>query len=168
MSKLVYLSLGSNLGDREENIAGAISMLKNYSENTIIKSASLYETKPLYNEKQPDFLNTVVELETTFKPTDLLGIIKDIENLLGRPKKHNKNEPRTIDIDILTFGDVYLETEDLKIPHQGIPYRKFVLIPFSEIAPDYFISEWKVSVETLLKQCPDKSLVTKYLAETMV
>lgn len=73
-----------------------------------------------------------------------------------------KNGPRTIDIDILTFGDSFLETEELTIPHPGIPYRRFVLVPFNELAPNYIIPGWKITVKELLKQCPDKSVVNKY------
>jgi len=162
MSDKIYLSLGSNIGDREANLAGAITILGNYPENSEFKSASFYNSEPLFNTDQPEFLNTVVELNTTFTPFEFLDEIKNIERLLGRPSKREKNGPRTIDIDILTFGDSFLETEELTIPHPGIPYRRFVLVPFNELAPNYIIPGWKITVKELLKQCPDKSVVNKY------
>ena len=162
MSNLIYLSLGSNLGNREENIASAIAILGNYRKNTIVKNSSFYETEPLYDKEQPYFLNTVTELKTGFKPFELLDIISKTENMLGRPELRKKCESRTLDIDILTFGDTYLETDELFIPHPGIPLRKFVLIPFAEIAPNFILPKWKISVNKMLEQCSDNSEVVKY------
>jgi 2-amino-4-hydroxy-6-hydroxymethyldihydropteridine diphosphokinase len=166
MNETIYLSLGSNIGDREANLAGAITILGNHQKNSEFKSASFYSSEPLYNTDQPEFLNTVVKLNTTFIPFEFLDEIKNIERLLGRPIKHKKYEPRTIDIDILTFGDSFLETEELKIPHPGIPYRRFVLVPFNELAPNYIIPGWKISVKELLNRCKDKSKVLKHSIES--
>lgn len=166
MSDKIYLSLGSNIGDREANLAGAITILGNYQENSKFKSASFYNSEPLFYTDQPEFLNTVVELNTTFTPFEFLDEIKNIERLLGRSSKREKNEPRTIDIDILTFGDSFLETEELTIPHPGIPYRRFVLVPFNELAPNYIIPGWKISVKELLNRCTDNSKVLKHTIES--
>ena len=103
MNELVYLSLGSNIGDREANLAGAITILEEYPENNNLRSASFYSSDPLFDTDQPEFLNTVVEINTTFTPFEFLDEIKNIERLLGRPTNHKKNAPRTIDIDILTW-----------------------------------------------------------------
>jgi len=162
MNDLIYLSLGSNIGDREANLAGAITILGEYVENTNLKSASFYNSEPLFNVDQPEFLNTVVELITTFTPFEFLDEIKNVERLLGRPNNHKKNEPRTIDIDILTFGDSVLETNELTIPHPGIPHRRFVLVPFNELAPNYIVSGWKTTVKELLNHCTDNSKVLKH------
>ena len=166
MNEKIYLSLGSNIGDREANLAGAITILSNYQENSELKSASFYSSEPLFKTDQPEFLNTVVKLNTTFTPFEFLDEIKNIEKLLGRPSKHEKNAPRIIDIDILTFGDSFLETEELTIPHPGIPYRRFVLVPFNELAPNYIIAGWKISVKELLNRCMDKSKVLKHTIES--
>ena len=118
------------------------------------------------NTDQPEFLNTVVEINTTFTPFRLLDVIKNIERLLGRPTEHKKNAPRTIDIDIFTFGDAFLETEELTIPHPGIPYRRFVLVPFNELAPNYIVPGWNITINELLSLCTDTSKVLKHTIES--
>ena len=162
MSEQIFLSIGSNIGGREANLAGAITILGNYQENEGLRSASFYNSEPLFISDQPEFLNTVVELNTTFTPFEFLDEIQNVERLLGRPNNHKKNEPRTIDIDILTFGDSVLETNELTIPHPGIPYRRFVLVPFNELAPNYIVPRWKTTVKELLNHCTDKSKVLKH------
>lgn len=166
MSDLAYLSLGSNIGDREANLASAISALSTVNEILNIKSASFYETEPLYLNEQPPFLNTVVELITDLDPFELLDATKHVEKIMGRSAVREKNEPRTLDIDILAVGDSLIETGELTIPHPGIPERKFVLVPFAELAPEFILPKWNVSVRTLLKLCPDKSEVRKHIIET--
>ena len=99
-------------------------------------------------------------------PFEFLDEIKNIERLLGRPSKHEKNAPRIIDIDILTFGDSFLETEELTIPHPGIPFRRFVLVPFNELASNYIIPGWKISIKELLNRCSDKSIILKHIIES--
>ncbi|MEE9189933.1 MAG: 2-amino-4-hydroxy-6-hydroxymethyldihydropteridine diphosphokinase [Candidatus Neomarinimicrobiota bacterium] len=162
MSKLAYLSLGSNIGDRETNLVSAITILGNYAEIENIKSATFYETEPLYNTDQPSFLNTVISLETSFTPFQLLDAVRDTETLLGRPKDREKNDPRSIDIDILCFDDVFIETEELTIPHPDLHNRRFVLTPFEELAPNFVIKRLKMSVRDLLKICQDRSKIRKH------
>ncbi|NHZ86946.1 MAG: 2-amino-4-hydroxy-6-hydroxymethyldihydropteridine diphosphokinase [Planctomycetia bacterium] len=166
MSDKIYLSLGSNIGDREANLAGAITILGNYQENSELRSASFYSSEPLFNTEQPVFLNTVVELTTTFTPFEFLDEIKNIERLLGRPSKHERNTPRIIDIDILIFGESFLETAELTIPHPGIPYRRFVLVPLNELVPNYIIPGWNISIKELLNRCTDQSKVLKHTIES--
>ena len=101
MYELVILSLGSNLGDREENLAAAITLLGTFNGVKNIKSASFYESEPLYNTNQPNFLNTIISCDSSLNPFDFLDKIKHIEFTLGRPKERDKNQPRIIDIDIL-------------------------------------------------------------------
>lgn len=160
---IVYLSLGSNIGDREANIAGAITVLGEYHENSNLRSASFYNSEPLFNTDQPEFLNTVVELTSSFTPFEFLDELKNVERLLGRVEKREKNSPRTIDIDILTYGDSFLETEELTIPHPGIPFRRFVLVPFCELAPNFNVPGWKKSIKELLDICSDNSIVQKHI-----
>ena len=165
-SEIVFLSLGSNLGDRESNLAQAtIALSINYQISDII-SSSYYESDPLYNEDQPLFLNSILKFSTTLKPFDILDITQKVEKMLGRSQKKEKNQPRIIDIDILFHGDAVLETEDLSIPHPMISLRKFILIPFAEIEPDFEIPHSNLTINDLINNCPDSSRVVKHHMDT--
>ena len=158
----VFLSLGSNLGDRESNLAqAAIALSINYQISDIV-SSSYYESEPLYNRDQPFFLNSILQFSTTLKPFDVLDLTQKVEKMLGRSKTKKKNQPRIIDIDILFHGDAVLETEKLVIPHPMISLRKFVLLPFAELAPKFNIPHTNLVINDLLENCPDKSFVKKY------
>ena len=128
----IYLSLGSNLGDRMDNLAQAVDRLS--QKLTLKKLSSVYETKPLYIKEQPLFLNTVLSANTRLAPFKLLSFIKGIESELGRQPSF-RNAPRLIDIDILFYGDQIIDTLELTIPHPRITERAFVLVPLAEIAP---------------------------------
>jgi len=154
-----YLSLGSNVGDRESNIAQATTALGIYDGINNIESSSLYLTEPLYNLEQEYFINTVIGIDTFLNPFALLDSVKKIEIMLGRKNIKKKNMPRIIDIDILVHGDSIIETSELVIPHPFISQRKFVLIPFDEIAPDYKIPLLNSSIHELLVNCKDESSV---------
>lgn len=161
----VYLSIGSNIGDRESNIASSIVMLGSYIEISKIRSSSFYKTEPLYNENQSSFLNIVLELETTLTAFQLLDKIREIEKMLGREEKRQKNQPRTIDIDIIIFKDSFIDTPTLQIPHPGALLRKFVLIPLAELVPDEIFPKTNIKIVDLLKKCPDTSVVQKYIID---
>lgn len=165
MSDTIYLSLGSNLGDKESNIASCIAMLGAYVENTNIRTSSFYISEPLYNTNQPSFINIIVELKTTFTPFQFLDKIHDIEKMLGRKIDREKNAPRTIDIDIVLFGDAFMETAELTIPHSHALFRKFVLVPLAELVPDKIFPGTKHKMIDLLEKCPDTSTVDKYLID---
>ena len=165
MPELAVLGLGSNLGDRESNLAAAITSLGIYNDISDINSASFYESEPLYETNQPEFLNTVISCNTEFSAFQLLDAVQHTELLLGRPKKREKNQPRIIDIDILCYGDSYIETEELVIPHPDIINRKFVLVPFCELMPDYKIEKIGKTISELLNLCPDQSQVVKHVME---
>ena len=154
-----FLSLGSNTGDRESSIAQAITALEISQGVENVTSASFYLAEPLYNKDQEYFINTVVELDTIIKPFEFLDLTKNIEFMLGRKKRKEKNMPRMIEIDILVHGDSVMETEELVIPHPSMIHRKFVLIPFDEIASDYKIPLINLSVHELLVNCQDQSFV---------
>ncbi len=160
-----FLSFGSNLGDRESNLAGAITALSTYHELKSLASSSFYESAPMFNTDQPKFLNTVVSYETEFSAFELFDACRNVETLLGRPMEREKNAPRIIDIDILTYGNVFIETEQLTIPHPDLANRKFVLLPWTELAPDAVIPILNVSVTKLLSRCPDTSNVLKHVME---
>ncbi len=158
----VYLSLGSNLGDRESNLAQAtIALSINYQISEIV-SSSYYESEPLYNKDQPLFLNSILQFSTTLKPFDILDITQKVEKMLGKSEEKEKNQPRIIDIDILFHGDAVIETEKLVIPHPMLSLRKFVLIPFVELAPEFKIPHTNLKINDLLEHCPDNSIVKKY------
>ncbi|MCJ7665892.1 MAG: 2-amino-4-hydroxy-6-hydroxymethyldihydropteridine diphosphokinase [Actinobacteria bacterium] len=135
---VVYLSLGSNMGHRKVNLKKALKLLDNDPGITIIKTSSVYETEPMYVKDQQSFYNLVAKasIQSSIGPFELLGSIKRIEYEIGRKKSGIRYGPRSIDIDILYFGDEKIESEILEIPHPKISERKFVLLPLSEIAPD--------------------------------
>ncbi|MDP2642632.1 MAG: 2-amino-4-hydroxy-6-hydroxymethyldihydropteridine diphosphokinase [Candidatus Peregrinibacteria bacterium] len=125
-----YLSLGSNLGDRDDFLKKAISAIKKTEK--IIKKSKIYETSPVGHKDQGDFLNMVIKIETLLTPQKLLEKLMEIEKKLGRERRI-KNGPRTIDIDILTFGNTIVDEPNLKIPHPRMHERKFVLVPLMEL-----------------------------------
>jgi 2-amino-4-hydroxy-6-hydroxymethyldihydropteridine diphosphokinase len=132
--KIVYLGLGSNLGNREAALQQAIRLL--HSPDLLIRRiSSVYETSPQENVDQPWFLNMVVEAETTLFPMRLLLRVMNIERRSGRKRLVAKG-PRVIDIDILLYGNAVVESMKLNIPHPGIPARRFVLQPLVELAPE--------------------------------
>ncbi len=128
----VYLGLGSNLGDREQNLARAMDLLARRVK--IDRVSSLYVTEPVGYPDQPPFLNTVCRGRTSLGPGELLGLAKRIEAALGR-RPGPRNGPRPMDIDILFYGDSVVDLPHLAIPHPGVPDRAFVLVPLAEIAP---------------------------------
>ncbi len=130
--KTIYLGLGSNVGMRDENVRRSILMLK--PEIAIIQVSPLYDTEPMYNTGQPRFLNVVCEATTEISAADVLKKIKGIENAMG---EHKHNEPRVIDLDLLFYGSETVDTPELKVPHPRIAERAFVLIPMSDIAPNF-------------------------------
>jgi 2-amino-4-hydroxy-6-hydroxymethyldihydropteridine diphosphokinase len=130
----IFLALGSNIGDRKDNLIEAMKLLGEKVD--VEKLSSVYETEPVGYSKQPFFLNAVLKGATALKPPDLLKFLKDIENRLGR-KPTFPNGPRTIDIDILFYDNKILNSNDLVIPHPRLTVRAFVLVPLNEIAPDF-------------------------------
>lgn len=145
---IVYLLLGSNLGERERNIEVAIKELEKLGL-LIQKRSSLYNTAPWGYYKQPDFLNIAVECLTNIAPIELLRELKEIEKKMGR-KETVRYGPRVIDIDIIFYNSLIIKTESLVIPHPLMHKRRFVLEPLCEIAPDFVHPELKLTVRELL------------------
>lgn len=143
-----YLSLGSNQGNREEYLSKSIQALKAFGK--IIKKSSIIETKAWGKEDQADFLNQVILIQTNLSPEDLLQKCQNIETKLNR-KRIEKWGPRTIDIDILFYNDLVLNTPQLQIPHPYIPHREFVLNPLSEISPNFIHPTLNQSISVLLE-----------------
>lgn len=132
-SRKVYLALGTNLGNRLMNLKNAVKSLP--PEVSVIKASPVYETPPWGYLDQSDFLNQVLEAETELAPEELLAYLKRLENQIGR-KKSFKYGPRLIDLDILFYDDLILETTNLTIPHPRIHERAFVLVPLADLNPD--------------------------------
>jgi len=131
--KTVYLSLGSNIGGREGNLRDAIKRLA-APDLRVLRVSPVYETEPMEVTDQPWFLNLVVEAETTLFPVQLLSRIAKIERAMGRVRTRAKG-PRTLDIDILLYGNAVVRTRDLQIPHPRMAERRFVLAPLADLAP---------------------------------
>ena len=126
------LSLGSNMGDRKKTLEDAIKILEASSEITELKTASFYETEPVGYEDQPWFLNTCVSFMTTLEPLELLDLTQSIEQEFHRERTIHWG-PRTLDIDIIKYGDIKMDTKRLTIPHPRYTERAFVLAPMSEL-----------------------------------
>ena len=156
----VYLSLGSNVGNRSEQLSKAIDFLKEKGE--VKRISSVYETEAWGNTNQPSFLNLVLQMMTNFEAINFMKELLLIEEKMGRIRQ-NKWESRNIDIDILYFNNEIIDENELKIPHPYIHERKFVLEPLAEIAPDFVHPLLKLSSIEMLKACPD-SLKVKRLS----
>jgi 2-amino-4-hydroxy-6-hydroxymethyldihydropteridine diphosphokinase len=159
MPIIAYVSLGSNMGDREENIDQAIALLAEAGRVTAI--SSLYATEPVGYKEQEDFLNAVAAVETALSAPDLLARCLSIEDRLGRSRSMRWG-PRTIDLDILLYGDAILNTPTLQIPHPRMAERKFVLEPLAEIAPAAVHPVLLRTAAELLRELKDRHAVTRY------
>jgi 2-amino-4-hydroxy-6-hydroxymethyldihydropteridine diphosphokinase len=146
-----YLSLGSNVGDREANLRAAIERLP------VLRTSPIYETEPVDYTDQPWFLNLVVEVETHLSPHELLKTTSRIEHELGRTRDIPKG-PRTIDIDILLFGDTVMNTPDLQIPHPRMAERRFVLAPLADLAPALRHPVTQRTVREMLAAAPPETI----------
>ena len=161
MTKTVYLSLGSNLGDRAANLRQGLARLSELG--TITARSSLYETEPVeLGDAQPWFLNCAVAMETELRPEEFLQRILAIEQAMGRRRTGIKSS-RNIDIDIIFFGDAVIASDHLTVPHPAMQQRGFVLEPLAEIAPDVMHPVLKRSVRELRDELPETSATVRKL-----
>ena len=133
---IVYLGIGSNVGNKEKNCREAIDLLNSEQKIEVTGASSLYITEPVGGPEQDDYLNGVIKIETDLLPRQLINTIKDIESKMGRIVYDEKNQPRIIDVDILFYEDLVIKKEGLEVPHPRMHQRAFVLRGFSEIAPE--------------------------------
>jgi 2-amino-4-hydroxy-6-hydroxymethyldihydropteridine diphosphokinase len=162
MPALVYLSLGSNVGDREIQLRDALRRLGD--NGRVVAVSSFYETEPVEFTDQAWFLNCVVALETTETPEQLMAVLLGIEQQMGR-RRIQKKGPRTIDIDILLFDEAIVDSPALTIPHPAMHQRRFVLEPLAEIAPEVRHPVLKKTVRELLDALPTGQLVRRVIAQ---
>ena len=158
MHKIVYLSLGSNLGDREANLRAAIANLSELGK--VVAVSSFYETEPVELTAQPWFLNCAIKFDTEKMPRQIMSGILNLEQSMGRQRKQQKG-PRTIDIDILLFGSSIIELPSLTVPHRKLHERRFVLEPLAEIAADARHPVFKRTMRELRDALPPGQTVRK-------
>ena len=158
MPNLAYLSLGSNVGDRAGQLNAAASRLATVGR--VVAVSSFYETEPVEFTEQPWFLNCVVALETGRGPQELMKAILGIEREMGRKRVQNKG-PRSIDIDILLFGETVVDSNEVTIPHPAMPQRRFVLEPLAEIAAEIRHPLRKKTIREMLAELPVGQMVRK-------
>ncbi len=145
--KVAYIGLGSNLGDREDNLRAALERLAEFGR---VRVSSLRETEPVGVTDQPRFLNAAAELVTELSPQDLLARLLEIERELGRDRARERRwGPRTIDLDLLLYGDQVLDEPGLTVPHPRLDERRFVLEPLHELAPELSLPDGRRVVDLL-------------------
>lgn len=155
-----FVGLGSNLGEREALIRQALDELAALPDTTLIRVSSLYDTEPVGEIEQPRFLNAVAMLDTELTARRLLWNLQRIEARLGRTRTQRWG-PRTMDLDLLLFGDQVIEEEDLRLPHSELARRAFVLVPLVELEPGLVIPPSGLTVVQLLARLEHKSPVKR-------
>jgi 2-amino-4-hydroxy-6-hydroxymethyldihydropteridine diphosphokinase len=157
---IVFIGLGSNEGNKIDNIRAAIKAISKLALCKIEKVSSLYETFPLGEVEQDNFINAVIKIKTSLNPTELFGELKKIEQNLGRIVRE-KWGPREIDLDILFFNDLIFSDEIITLPHKGIIYRDFVIVPLIEIEPEFVHPVYKKNIADFLLDLKTKNIINK-------
>ncbi len=160
ISDAIFLSMGSNLGNRMTHLERALNELSRRGL-AISACSSVYETEPVGFRDQPDFLNLACQGQTDLSPFELLDLCKGVESSMGR-RPAQVDGPRLIDIDVLFYGRTVLETSTLVIPHNSYVMRRFVLVPLAELAPGLTDPRDGRTILELLAACPDRSWVRKF------
>ena len=154
----VYIGIGSNLGEKHKNCLRAIEMIEQIPGCKPIKQSDLYLTKPVGVEDQDWYVNGVMSLKTDLPPQDLLNHLMSIEEKMGRVRRE-RWESRIIDLDILFFGQQIINEKNLTVPHPRLHFRRFVLVPMTQIAPDLTHPSLGLTMAELLGKCPDDGQV---------
>ena len=157
---VAYIGFGSNIGDRLKHIQNAIHVLSKTEGISLQKISSVYKTDPVGYETQGEFLNGVAAIQTNLSPLSLLHTLKDIETAIGRQHRIRWG-PREIDLDILIYGDLCLQTEQLVVPHPEMHLRRFVLVPLAEITPNLVHPVFQETIQKLLERLVDDKSVSK-------
>jgi len=157
---IVFLQLGSNLGEREVLLQDAITAIEDIV-GFVVEKSKVYESTPWRVEGQENYLNQIVKVKTELQANDVLSTILNIEKELGRVRLEKWGE-RLIDIDIIFYNDAFIETAELCVPHKHMHERMFVLTPLHNIAPDMIHPKYNKTVEELLQICTDTELVEEY------
>ncbi len=155
---VAYVGVGSNLSDPLMQVSTALNELNSIEDTHLLEASSLYVSKPMGPSDQPDYINAVAKISTQLSPEKLLSELQDIEKGHRRQRKDKRWGPRTLDLDIILFGEQQMETKSLQIPHYGVAEREFVLIPLQELQADLIIPG-KGAVEDLIAQLPPYELL---------
>jgi len=153
----VYIGLGSNLADPVAQVLEAVEEMQMIPDSLHVGRSSLYRGKPMGPADQPDYVNAVVAMDTLLSPEDFLAALRRIEDLQGRERGGDKWGPRIIDLDLLLYGKVKIDTADLTVPHPGIRERDFVIIPLAELAGDLNVPG-QGRLTALINKCENHSL----------
>lgn len=156
----VYLGIGGNIGNKQTNFDNVYQIIEKELGEIIIAS-SIYETPPWGFQSDDAFWNSVIKIKTSYSPEELLEEIHLIEGKFGRKRGNERYSSREMDIDILYFDDIFIETENLIIPHPRIHQRKFVLVPLNEIAANLKHSLLRLTTIEMLENCMDESVILK-------
>ncbi|WP_206483285.1 2-amino-4-hydroxy-6-hydroxymethyldihydropteridine diphosphokinase [Thalassotalea sp. G2M2-11] len=153
----VYIGLGSNLSDPEQQIKQALHAISAMPDSELVKTSSLYFSRPMGPQDQPDYMNAVAKLHTQLTPLSVLDHLQAIENKAGRIRKENRWGARVLDLDILLYDQELIENERLTVPHYGLKAREFVLIPLAEICDDLVLPDGD-KIQTLASNIPANGL----------
>ena len=160
--KALYLGFGSNLGDSGHLVTRAIKEVASNPHIEFVKQSSLWRSEPLYDKAQPDFVNAVVKFNSDLQPLEILDYISEIETRFFRQRDPQRPMgPRTLDIDIIFYGDLLIRHPELTIPHPRFHERKFILFPVSEIDVNYRVPGTFLNIADYILRCPDKSNLEK-------
>jgi len=155
-SEVAYIGLGSNLGDAISNVCNANKQLNSLPGTKVVASSSLYQSSPVGYVDQADFVNAVSRIETILAPESLLSLLQGVELEFGRQRDGARWGPRTLDLDLLLYGDTILKSDSLEVPHPRMHERAFVLYPLQELAPDLRIPGQDKDIAHLLMDCTDQ------------
>jgi 2-amino-4-hydroxy-6-hydroxymethyldihydropteridine diphosphokinase len=152
-----FVALGSNLKDPQAQVSSALTALNSLLDTQVVRPSSLYRTAPVGYDNQPDFINAVAEVKTSLTPIALLRALLALENQYGRERPF-PNAPRVLDLDLLLYEDVQMQTTELTLPHPRMHERGFVMLPLAEIAPDLEVAGFGTA-SALAKACGDQGVI---------